>query len=56
MDQDKFEELKAKLDDFLYKGYIWPNISTWGAPLLFVEKKYSFLRCVLTLSNWKGSL
>jgi hypothetical protein len=26
------------------KGYIWPSVSPWGAPALFVKKKYGTLR------------
>jgi len=28
----------------LDKGYIRPNVSPWGAPLLFVKKNYGTLR------------
>ena len=40
----KLKELKAQLKDFLDKGFIKPNISPWGAPVLFVKKKDGFLR------------
>lgn len=32
-------ELKLTLKEILYKGYIRPSISPWGAPLFFVMKK-----------------
>jgi hypothetical protein len=28
----------------LDKGYIWPSVSPWGAPTLFVKKKDGTLR------------
>ena len=37
-------ELKAKLEELLSKGFIRPSISPWGAPVLFVKKKYGSLR------------
>ena len=40
----KLKELKAQLKDLLDKGFIRPRISTWGAPVLFVKKKYGYLR------------
>ncbi|XP_069154441.1 uncharacterized protein [Solanum lycopersicum] len=36
-------ELK-ELKDLINKGIIIPSISPWGAPVLFVKKKYGFLR------------
>ena len=33
----KFKELKVQLKDFLYKGFIRPSISTWGAPVLLFK-------------------
>ena len=40
----ELKELKAQLKDLLDKGFIRPRISTWGAPVLFVKKKYGYLR------------
>ena len=37
-------ELKAQLEELLSKGFIRPSISPWGAPVLFVKKKYGSLR------------
>ena len=37
-------ELKAQLEELLSKGFIRPSISRWGAPVLFVKKKYGSLR------------
>ena len=36
--------LKTQLQELLDKGFIQPNVSPWGAPVLFVKKKYSTLR------------
>ncbi|XP_073016198.1 uncharacterized protein [Primulina eburnea] len=39
--------LKEQLQDLLEKGYIRPNMSPWGAPVLFVKKKDGTMRmCV----------
>jgi hypothetical protein len=32
-------ELKLQLKEMMDKGYIWINVSPWGAPALFVKKK-----------------
>jgi hypothetical protein len=37
-------ELKMQLKEMMDKGYIRPNVSLWGAPVLFVKKKDSTLR------------
>jgi len=39
MDPSKLKELKEQLQDLLDKGFIWPSVSPWGAPVLFVKKK-----------------
>ena len=31
-------ELKMQLEELLEKKYIWPSVSPWRAPILFVEK------------------
>ena len=41
--QLELKELKEKLKDLLYKGFIRPSISPWVAPLLFVKTKDSSL-------------
>jgi hypothetical protein len=33
-----------QLEELLKKGYIHPSMSYWGAPFLFVKKKYGTLR------------
>jgi hypothetical protein len=38
------KELQIQLEEILKKGYIRPSMSPWGAPVLFVRKKYVTLR------------
>ncbi|KAJ4965195.1 hypothetical protein NE237_017044 [Protea cynaroides] len=40
----ELKELKVQLQELLDKGYIQPNISPWGAPVLFVKKKDGSVR------------
>nr|GEZ27185.1 putative reverse transcriptase domain-containing protein [Tanacetum cinerariifolium] len=55
----KMKELADQLKELSDKGYICPGSSPWGAPVLFVKKKYgSFRMCIdyreqnkLTLKN-----
>ena len=43
----ELKELKLQLQELLEKGFIHPSVSPWGAPVLFVKKKYGTLRlCV----------
>ncbi|WMV54354.1 hypothetical protein MTR67_047739, partial [Solanum verrucosum] len=49
----ELKELKDQLQDLLSKGFIHPNVSSWGAPALFVRKndgsmKISFLGHVVS--------
>ena len=37
-------ELKMQLQELLENKYIRPSVSPWGAPILFVKKKYGALR------------
>jgi hypothetical protein len=37
-------ELKIHLKEMMEKGYIWRSVSPWGAPVLFVKKKYGTLQ------------
>jgi hypothetical protein len=39
MDVEELKELKKQLEENLEKGFIRPSSSSWGAPVLFVEKK-----------------
>ena len=40
----ELKELKAQLQDLLDMGFIRPNTSPWGAPILFVKNKDGTLR------------
>jgi hypothetical protein len=44
MSTPELVELKMQLKEMMDKGYIRPNVSPWGAPVLFVKKKDSTLR------------
>jgi hypothetical protein len=47
MSTPELVELKLQLREMMDKGYIRPNVSPWGAPVLFVKKKDDTLRlCV----------
>jgi len=39
MSVPELTELKMQLQELLDKNYIFPSVSLWGAPLLFVKKK-----------------
>jgi hypothetical protein len=43
MSTPELKELQMKLEEILKKGYIHPSVSPWGAPVLFVKKKYGTL-------------
>ncbi|GKF90138.1 hypothetical protein Tco_0264101, partial [Tanacetum coccineum] len=41
------QELSTQLQELSDKGFIRPDSSSWGAPVLFVKKKYgSFRMCI----------
>jgi hypothetical protein len=44
MSTPELVELKLQLKEMWDKGYIRPSVSPWGAPTLFVKKKYVTLR------------
>jgi hypothetical protein len=47
MSHEELKELKVQLEELIAKGYIKPNKSPYGAPVLFVQKKDGTLRmCV----------
>ncbi len=47
MNHDELKELQVQLEELFVKGYIKPNKSTYGVPVLFVHKKDGTLRmCV----------
>jgi hypothetical protein len=47
MDIEELKELKKQLKEQLDKGFIQQSSSSWGAPVLFVEKKDSSKRLVV---------
>jgi hypothetical protein len=47
MDIEELKELKKQLKEQLDKGFIQQSLSSWGAPILFVEKKDSSKRLVV---------
>ena len=40
----ELKELKAQHNDLLDKGFIQPNISSWGVMVLFVKNQDGYLR------------
>jgi hypothetical protein len=44
MSTPELVELKLQLKETMNKGYIQPNVSPWGAPVLFLKKKDGTLR------------
>ena len=44
MEPAELKELKEQLNSLLDMGFIRPNVSPWGAPVLFVTKKDGSLR------------
>ena len=39
MSAPELVELKLQLQELIEKGYIWPSVSPWWAPILFVKNK-----------------
>ena len=46
MTPTELKELKDQLQDLLSKGFICPNVSPWGAPVLFVKKDGTMKMCI----------
>ena len=40
-----------QIHELLDKGYIWPSVSPWGAPVLFVKKKDGTFRMCIEYSQ-----
>jgi hypothetical protein len=40
----ELQELKEQLQELFDRGFIWPSVSPWGAPVLFVKKKDGSMR------------
>ena len=51
MASSELKELKKQLQKLLYKGFIHPSISPWGAPMLFVKKKDRSMR--MCIDYWE---
>jgi len=47
----ELNELQMKLEELLKKGYIFPSVSPWGAPILFVKNKDGILRICIDFRN-----
>jgi hypothetical protein len=43
MSTPELKKLQMQLEEPIRKGYICPCVSPWGAPVLFVKKKYGTL-------------
>ena len=44
MSTPELVDLKLQLKEMMDKCYIWPSVSMWGAPTLFVKKNDGTLR------------
>jgi hypothetical protein len=44
MSTHELVEIKLQLKEMMDKGYIWPSVSPWGEPVLFVKKKDGTIR------------
>jgi hypothetical protein len=44
MSTPELKDLQLQLEEHLTKGYIFPSVSPWGAPVLFMKKKDGTLR------------
>lgn len=40
----ELKELKTQLQDLVNKDFVQPSMLPWGAPILFVKKKYGIIR------------
>ena len=40
----ELKQLKSQLQELLDKGFIKPNVSSWGTPMFYVKKKDDMLR------------
>ena len=52
MTAPELQELQIQLKELLDVGHIRPSVSPWGAPVIFVKKKYGSLR-LCGLSSFK---
>lgn len=47
----ELKELKVKLQELIYKGFVKPSFSPWGAQVLFISKKDASLQLCI---DYKG--
>ena len=40
----ELKELKVQMEEMVNKGFVRPNTSPWGAPVLFMKKKDGSMR------------
>ena len=40
----ELKQLKSQLQELLDKGFIKPNVSSWGTPMFYVKKEDDMLR------------
>ena len=50
VDPTKLKELKSQLQELMDKGFIRPNVSPWGAPIL-LKKKMALYGCALIIGK-----
>jgi hypothetical protein len=50
MSMIELKELEMQLEELLKKGYVFPSVSPWGVPVLFVKNKDGTLR--LCIDFW----
>ena len=53
MTTNELNELKIQLEELLEKGHIYPSVSPWGAPVIFVTKKDGSLRLCMDYQQLK---
>ena len=53
MTTQELVELKFQLEELLKKGLIFPSVSPWGAPVIFVKKKDDSLRLCIDYRQLK---
>ena len=53
MASTELKELKIQLQELFDKGFIRPNVSPWGAPVLFLKKKDGTLRMCIDYQQIK---
>jgi hypothetical protein len=52
MSTPELKELQMQLEELLKKGYIFPSVSPWGSPVLFVRNKDGTLRLCINFRQF----